>query len=281
MSRVTGSIAASFASSGGATQLDRHMQSYPLKLAKTFAFGRQLGVYLMDASPGILAGDRYELKWEFGENSQVLLTNQSYTKVHPARTSPGAEARPSEQHQRFALRSGAYVEYMPEPLMLYKDAVFDSETVIELEQGSHLLWSEVLCPGRTHRGEQFDYELYQSRLSVFLQEELIYSARQRIAPALHTPRQLGSWDRHTHLGTFLFFSEQANQELADRFREWLNPADQPASPSLSCGVSHTYKHGMAISILGQRVYEIQALLESIRTRIRSEVFGLEPLPFRK
>ncbi|TVY08557.1 urease accessory protein UreD [Paenibacillus cremeus] len=273
--RVTGAISATFTAETPSTrtQLQHHAQAYPLKIAKTFPFDHnQLGVYVMDASPGVMAGDRYELSWRFGEGTNVYITNQSYTKVHPARKNDTDPASPSSQRQQLSLAAGAYVEYMPEPLMLYKDAHFLSEAEVRMEPGAALIWSEIVCPGRTHRGELFQYERFVSRMTVWYAEELIFSARQRIEPtATQSPQALSRWDNSTHLGTLYLFSNQAGPQLVEGLREKLDTLSQ-AKPGLYCGVSLTYKHGLAVSVLGSRVYEIANLLTAAWEHIRKDAF---------
>ncbi|CAG7659115.1 urease accessory protein UreD [Paenibacillus allorhizosphaerae] len=281
MPEVTGAINAEFSSSGGETQLLRHQQSYPLKIAKTFRFeGRQLGVYVMDASPGMMAGDLYEQQWRFGKGTDVFITNQSYTKVHPARKSDNDPATPTRQRQTLHLASGAYVEYMPEPLMLYNQAYFLSETDIRMERDSTLIFSEIVCPGRTHRGEQFQYELYRSRLSVWYDDELIFTAKQLTEPGKHAPLGAGRWDGYTHLGSLYMFSTVADAALVEKLRDKLERKFPPGG-SLYFGISLTYKYGLAVSVLGRRVYEIADLLETAWGIIRSASFQKPPLSVPK
>lgn len=277
MPEVTGSVNAEFTTEGGITQLQSHTHAYPLKIAKTFPFeGQQLGVYLMDASPGVMAGDRYELGWHFGENTNVFVTNQSYTKVHPSKKDSGDRLNPSAQSQSLSLSCGAYVEYMPEPLMLYKDASFTSDMTVQLAKGASLFLSDIVCPGRTHRGEMFHYERYQSRLTVRYGSELIFSARQRVEPQRHTPQQIARWDSHTHAGMLYLFSERVNGKVVEALRERLTQQGF-LHPGLYIGVSLTYKFGLAVSVLGVRVYEIEALLKEAWTFLRAEVFNRNPL----
>ncbi|ALS20663.1 urease accessory protein UreD [Paenibacillus naphthalenovorans] len=276
MPEVTGSVNAEFTAKGGSTQLQCHTHAYPLKIAKTFPFEGQLGVYLMDASPGVMAGDRYELVWRFGENTNVFVTNQSYTKVHPSKKDGGTRLNPSAQSQSLSLHRGAYVEYMPEPLMLYKDASFASDMTVQMEEGASLFLSDIVCPGRTHRGEVFHYERYQSRLTVRYGNELIFSTKQRVEPQLQVPRQIARWDSHTHTGTLYLFSERVNANVAEALRERLAQQDS-LRPGLYYGISLTYKFGLAVSVLGVRVYEIEALLKEAWTFLRSEVFNRNPL----
>ncbi|MCZ8522344.1 MULTISPECIES: urease accessory protein UreD [Paenibacillus] len=277
MPRVTGSIAAALTRTGGATQLQSHSQSYPLKIAKTFPFpGQSLGVYVMDASPGIMAGDRYDLQWRFREGTRAYITNQSYTKVHPSRRGEDQPWHPSAQRQSLVLGPDSYVEYMPEPLMLYADAVLDAVTSIEMKSGSSLFLSDIVCPGRSHRGETFHYERYANRLTVSYEDELIFSGRQKVEPGRSDPRSVSRWDTYTHAGSLYLFSDRIRTEHAQALRTRMEER-YAAFPQLYFGSSMTYKHGLAVQVLGLRVYEIQELLEDVWGFLRSEIFGLEPL----
>lgn len=295
MPNVTGRISASFVEANGQTRLSDRFHAYPLKIAKAFPFeGGQLGVYVMDASPGIMSGDHYELDWSFGERTNVFVTNQSYTKVHPARTESGAagEAKTdvSRQKQTLRLERGSYVEYMPEPLMLYKNAAFLSSTEVHLEPGSVLLMSDVVCPGRTQRGEVFHYDRFQNKLSVTYSGELIYSGRQRIEPARQRLGAIGSWGTYTHSGTLYLFSDLVDAVLAERLRDFIQLEEQDGraqtnvpmpADRLYAGVSRTYKHGLVLSVLGHKVYEIQRLLDAAWHWLRRELFDKPPLLVRK
>lgn len=301
MANVTGRVSASFIKAEGLTRLDDRSHAYPLKIAKAFPFdGGQLGVYVMDASPGILSGDHYELNWRFGEETSVYITNQSYTKVHPARCSldSGANLQDSapteapltafplsQQKQTLWLMRGSYVEYMPEPLMLYKDALFSSTTEVHMEPDSALLMSDIVCPGRTQRGEIFQYIRYQNKLSVVYDGELIYTSKQRVEPGVRQFRGIGGWAEYTHNGSLYLFSNRVDEAFIEKLRELLDEMLQRPSgetkPSLFYGVSRTYKHGLIVSVLGHKVFEIQFLLDGVWQWIRRELFGKPPLQVRK
>ncbi|UUZ83990.1 urease accessory protein UreD [Paenibacillus sp. P26] len=283
MPKVTGSVSAEFTAArlGGDTELRSPLQSYPLKIAKTFPFEeRQLGVYLMDASPGIMAGDRYELDFRFGDYTRVFITNQSYTKVHPARKDEQGPADPGSQRRRLTLGAGAYAEYMPEPLMLYKEAHFTSETEVSMAPGSALFLSEIACPGRTHRGEIFQYEQYQNRMTVAYDGELIFCSRQRVRPESGRLQGIGSWDRYTHLGSLYLFSDRVSAAAAEELRERIE-AQAARFPDLWTGVSLTYKYGLTVSVMGQRVYELKSVLDGAWNHLREALFSLSPLAVPK
>ncbi|WNQ09516.1 urease accessory protein UreD [Paenibacillus aurantius] len=292
MPSLTGCLSAVFCHMEGQTRLAGKHHQYPLKIAKPFPLeDGQLGVYVMDASPGILAGDRYVMDWRVGEGAQVLITNQSYTKVHPARKSPNEEALPSSQIQTFALGRNSCVEYMPEPLMLYGDAVFESRTEVTMEEGAVLLFSDVVTPGRTLRGEVFRFEKYRSSFSVNYAGELIYSSRQQLEPGRRRADRLGSWGRYTHTGSLYVFSDRVDASFVEGLRQALEhgadtlrievPPEEDVPRPLDYGISQTYKHGLVLSAMGSRSYEIQGLLDLAWGFVRRELLGRPPLTIRK
>jgi urease accessory protein UreH len=78
MTEPTGEVSANFAIARGQTVITRKYHSSPLKIAKTFPLSHgQAAVYVMDSSPGMMAGDEYKLDLTLGENTKVYITNQS------------------------------------------------------------------------------------------------------------------------------------------------------------------------------------------------------------
>jgi urease accessory protein len=263
MPEYTAELEASFAFVGDHTELQHRFHKSPLKIAKTFIRDQQqLGVCIMDCSPGMMAGDKYRLAWRLLPDSSVFITNQSYTKVHPS------SERPACQLQTFHVAKNARLEYKPEPIMLYKGASFRAETEISFEPGAVVFWMDIICPGRVLRGEVFQYDRYDNRMKVYYKDELIYYNRQCVEPpkadtSLETAdsqktgfRSMGGWEDYTHQGTLNIFTDHMKREYLTPMHDLLQKY-----PELHCGVSLTYKHGMVLSVLGKSVWELQQLLD--------------------
>ncbi|RAP75560.1 urease accessory protein UreD [Paenibacillus montanisoli] len=247
----------------------------PLKIAKAFPMGDALGVIVMDVSPGLLSGDRYELQWKIGHEAHLFLTNQSFTKVHPAPDSMGGSAI----RQSFELGRNAIVESMPQPVMLYRDAVLESETVVRLEAGAVWMGAEVLCPGRTLRGERFAYRSYKNRLNVYDGEELIYAQRQVIVPEQQLLSAPGCLAELTHTGVFYAFSDRIKACHAECVRSTLEAIPNRSGHPIQWGVSLTYKHGLAVMAAGTAAWLIQEALAAVWRMLREEMLGLSPISF--
>jgi urease accessory protein len=257
MPEFTAELEASFAFVGDHTELQLSFHRSPLKIAKTFALDQQqIGVCVMDCSPGMMAGDKYGLTWHLLPGANVFITNQSYTKVHPSKE------RPAYQQMTFNIAKDARLEYKPEPIMLYKEASFRADTEIRLEAGSVVFWTDIVCPGRVLRGEVFQYVCYDNCIRVFYEQQLVYYNRQCVEPALSENqgkpdfRRFGGWESYTHQGTLYIFSDQINREHLLPIRALLDDF-----PHLQGAASLTYRHGIVISVLGISVWEIQQLLD--------------------
>ncbi|NOU99706.1 urease accessory protein UreD [Paenibacillus planticolens] len=284
MPSVSGEITAAFAVRSGITQLVRKYHASPLKIAKTFRYENgtltgdqpveQLGVYMMDCSPGLMSGDHYEINVRLEEGARVFLTNQSFTKVHPS-----LAQQSSSQRQSLHVETGALLEYIPEPLMLYKDARFFSETELHLAPGAACMISDILCPGRTQRGEVFQYSLYTNRMKVWYGTELIYYQNQRVEPQTMQLTAPGSWEQETHLGNLYVFSDRLKQQhLGDLLArlEKLNGMED-----VRIGASLTYKHGMIVTVMGRHAWKLQHVLAQAWHELRRSLLALTPLMINK
>ncbi|MEW9700666.1 urease accessory protein UreD [Paenibacillus sp. SI8] len=284
MPKVTGEISAEFAVRGGLTHLVRKYHASPLKIAKTFRYenetrmkdgdrAEQLGVYMMDCSPGMMSGDHYEIDVRLQEGARVFLTNQSFTKVHPSPQGGG-----SMQRQTIQLEADSLLEYIPEPLMLFKDADLHAELDVRLAPGAALVFSDVLCPGRTQRGEIFAYSSYSNRMNVWYGHELIYYQNQKIEPKSMLLASPGCWEHETHLGNLYIFSDGLERRHLEKVLEGM---EELARFQVRVGASLTFKHGLIVTVMGRHAWELQAALSKAWNIIRSSLFSLTPLRVNK
>lgn len=256
---------------GGGSELVSRYHTSPLKIAKTFKLGRQLAVVQMDGSPGMLAGDRYTFDWRLEENARLYATNQAYTRVHP---SGDGEQR---LVQRFELARDAVLEWMPEPIMLFQGARLFAETEIALAPGAICMACEVVSPGRLSRGESFAYALYDNRLSVRLNGELIHYQRQRWEPGRLPIDSAACFGDATHVGAFYVFSDRANADVAARLRERLNGIAALEALGVVWGVAHTARNGLVVQAAGGAAWRLERLLRAAWDEARGLLLGEPPL----
>ncbi|ANE48791.1 hypothetical protein SY83_08005 [Paenibacillus swuensis] len=251
--------------------LTERFHQAPLKISKTFELspGGELLVYMMDASPGILDGDRYEIQMHLGEGTQVYLTNQSYTKVHPTPKESSAMV------QTFTLERGSMLEYFPEPLIPYADSKFRSDTVFHLSEDAVVMYGDIVTPGRIHHGEQFLYERLDSHMEAYRDGKLIAWDHFHLKPRDHRFRTLGALEHYTHAGALWIFAPGVNEEILRELR-----AHFPAE-GLLIGASLTAEQGLLVRMLGTQVWKLQETMQTLAGLCRKLLLDKEPHRIRR
>lgn len=273
----TSVLRASFENKGYGTVLTDKYHTAPIKIAKSFPLEQQLGIIIMDVSPGLLEGDRYELDWSAGEDAHAYITNQSYTKVHPCSEEGG-----SSMSQTFTLHPGSIIEHMPEPVMLYKEASFHNETLVYLKAGAIWMQADVVCPGRTLRNEIFQYRGFRNSLSVYYEDELVFTQRQRVEPDIQQLNAPGSWEEMTHSGAFYVFSDKLTSAHLDAVIEKLNQLPETfGHHTVVAGASKTHKFGIAVLAASTAAWPLQQALRLIWEAVRQALLGKQALSFLK
>ncbi len=264
----------------GKPELISRYHTSPLKIAKTFRLGnenwRQLAVVQMDGSPGLLEGDRYAFDWQLRENAKLYATNQAYTRVHPCESESGN----SRLHHKFSLEAGAVLEWIPEPVTLFREARFVTETEVDLAEGSVCMMSDIFCPGRLSRGEAFAFHSYDAKVSVRHKGELVHYQRQKWEPAILPVGNAGCFGEFTHVGTFSVFSDRVTAGTEEKIREALEGAEG-IPEGLSWGVARTARHGIVVQAAGHAAWKLQRLLLTAWDVARLQLLDQPPLRLLK
>ncbi|MFC8536507.1 urease accessory protein UreD [Streptomyces sp. NPDC057249] len=153
-----------FAVRGGRTDLVGRYQKTPLQIMRPLWIDpAQPGmsyVYLMATGGGIAQADRYRMDFHCGPGTQVHLTTQAATKVFRM------EHDYASQRVHLTAEAGSYVEYLPDPLIPFRDARFYQRTEVTVAPGATVLVGDTLTAGRLARGERHVYRMLATDLRV-------------------------------------------------------------------------------------------------------------------
>ena len=117
---------------------------------------------IISVGGGILQGDRYTIDITVGAGACAHVTSQGANRVHRM------DANYASQHQSVTLESGAYLEYLPDVTILYRDARFIGQTDIVVADDATLLYGEMILAGRKHHraDERFGFDLLSTAVAV-------------------------------------------------------------------------------------------------------------------
>ncbi|MEL6579691.1 MAG: urease accessory protein UreD, partial [Cyanobacteria bacterium J06621_12] len=100
----------------GKTVCQHQYTTFPLRLSTPFylegAASRRAYHYLINTSPGLLAGDELNLSLQLEEDSHLHLTDQAATKIHPM---PLNNSKGVINYQ-ITVEANASLELCPEPI---------------------------------------------------------------------------------------------------------------------------------------------------------------------
>lgn len=190
-------------------------QQAPLRVIRPFypEGERPAHLYLLNATAGILEGDRLEISLRLEKGTHAVVTTPSATRVHPT---PSGEAR---QRTSLSVGPGATLEYLAEPVLPYAGSAFHQTTEIFLEEEAILFYADLLGPGRLARGESFAYRFYENQLRIVDPEGVVAQERFRLAPSERPLAEIGVMEGFSHLGAlYLFCPEPAREALLAAFR---------------------------------------------------------------
>jgi len=145
---------------GGRTVLARQALCAPFHLSKPYWDGRVLHAQVVNATAGILAGDRLELTARVAAGAALRLTTPAATRAYMM------AAGTAQCRQTFLVEAGGWLEYAPEPLVPHRDSDYAQHTRIEVAAGGDVCWVDALAPGRVGRGETWAWRRLQLTLAV-------------------------------------------------------------------------------------------------------------------
>lgn len=250
-----GRLSARLAYVNGRTRMVECQQSAPLKIARTFeAENGGLDICIMDASPGLLAGDDYQMDWRVEEGARVRITTQGATRVHPA------QGRSSRQTTRVLVAAESRLEMWPETIIPFAGADFISTTELFLEEGAQLVLFESVSAGRVARNEAFAFKSLDSRVVVRDRRGPLLYTRNRFVPDEFSPQNPFSWGGAMQWSCLYMFGSFAAPEL-EKANHVLRKYEVQGSTSL---LAH---NGMTVAMLGQRAHDLRCVALEIKETV--------------
>lgn len=227
--------------------------------------------YLLNPGGGYLDGDNYRMDITLEEDAKLTLTTQSSTKVYKT---PKQQAY---QVATFNLKKNSYLEYLPDALIAYKDAKYFQETNIYMEEGSTLLYSEILTPGWSPDGDHFSYQMLRLKTNIYMEDELILYDHIKLQPEAQDMLGLGFMEGYTHLGSLVVIGEKTNNELLDRLYE----AIKEETGDFVFGLSKLPVEGFTIRIMANYTQVIEGIIDLCHQIISDQWYQKKPSFLRK
>jgi urease accessory protein len=229
-------------------------------------------LFMISTAGCVLQGDRLALEVRLAPGARAHVTTQSATKVHTM------DANYAVQTQSIALADGAYLEFMPEPLIPHRGARYLADTRITIAPTATLLYSEILQPGRKHHhpDECFGATVLSLALGAERPDgQALFTEKLVIEPARRAMRQTGVMDAFDVFGNVVLLTPK---DAADRIHARLD-AEVDHANGLAFGACRLPNDaGLVFKVLGRETAQVKAKVREFWAIARHEITGTELAP---
>lgn len=266
-----------FAASMGATRIVRQSLHGPLYILRPIYTDPRRPdmafIYALQMGDGLVQGDRYRIDLDCAPNSAVHFTTQAATKLYRM------DNNFATQMVNVRADEGAYVEYLPDPVIPFRNARFYQRIRLTVASSASVVLGEILLPGRVAYGEVHAYTLYYADTEISgLDGTPFVIDRIKLTPAKAPPRSPGHFGPFDVLATLYIMTRQAPvRQLSDRLHCCLT-----SQASVLAGVSELPNDcGVAVRMLGASAPEVRAAFHLAWNEARLLLIGTPAPDLRK
>jgi urease accessory protein len=258
------------------TYIHRQFASYPFHVCRPH--------YLTDDPPGLatlytqsLAGgifekDRLNMAMHCGPGTMVHCTSQASTIVH-------AMSDGDARHRvEIEIENDAFVEYMPDPVILFPSAHFSSSIAINIAPSGELILCDSIL-SHDPLGKNGVFRQLKSELVVSDEAgTLLACDRFLVSGTTFLSQSPGICGSYSAFGSIFFISRSSQKEvMIDAIRSGLDRLS-----GIYGGVSHMPNEcGIVTRILASNAHSMRSGINAVWSSVRCMRFGTAPRPRRK
>jgi urease accessory protein len=223
---------------------------------------------IISVGGGLLQGDRYKIDIRVAEGACAHVTSQSANRIHQM------DANYASQHQSVHVASGAYLEYLPDFTIAYRDSRFINHTDIVIAPDATLLFGEMVLAGRKHHHpkERFGLDLLSIAVvvrrpdgrKIFAEKILI----ETDDPTIDDPAVMRGFDAFANI--MCLTPPPVAARIKTRFETHFPDAPRRAA----AGVSRLPNDaGLMLRAVGRETYDVREQVRRFWRIVREEARG--------
>ena len=210
-----GTLDLRFSSINGKTLPTRSHTTAPLRIQRPFypaAAPKNCQSVIVHTAGGMVGGDRLGLAITAEPNTQSLVTTAAAHKVY---RSQGAW---SKQTIQLSVGAGAYMEWLPQELILFNGGRFQQSVRVDLEPGGIWMGWDITRFGRSARGETLQTGEWRSQTEIWQQGKPLWIDRQQLSGGSEVLSSYNGLAGYPVVGTFLLLGQSIDSEQLNHIR---------------------------------------------------------------
>ncbi|MCG3411710.1 urease accessory protein UreD [Staphylococcus massiliensis] len=221
--------------------------------------------YLSNVGGGYLDGDTYRMGVTVNPNAKVTLTTQGATKIYKSPTNP------VEQYQTFDIDDNAYMEYVGDPIIAYRNARFFQHNRFNMTDTSAMFYTDILTPGYAKDDTDFSYDYMHLINEIYVNDRLAVYDNLIMNPQEKRMADMGYMEGYTHLGSCYYIHPDVTQSLIDDIYELIKPFTRDCR----IGLTLLPLKGLSIRVLANKTQRIEQVFLEVQKYIMDKHYERE------
>lgn len=205
-----------FANVNGKTLPIRSYSTSPLRIQRPFypaAAPDNCQSVIVHTAGGMVGGDRLEMAITAAADTQTLVTTAAAHKVY--RT----QGNTAQQIIQLTVGPGAYMEWLPQELILFDGGQFQQSLRVDLTPGGRWIGWDITRFGRSARGERLQSGGWRSSTEIWQQDHPLWIDRQQLAGGSDVLDSYHGLAGYPVVGTFLCLGQPITHDQLGGLRD--------------------------------------------------------------
>ncbi|MGL4848185.1 MAG: urease accessory protein UreD [Clostridium sp.] len=228
--------------------------------------------FLIQIGGGYVEGEKFLNNIEVEEEARAIVTTQASTKVYKCENK-----RETYQKTNIRLDKNSILEYITDPVILYRSARYKQENNIYMDETATLIYTDGITSGWSPDGQQFQYDSARLKTNLYFNNELVLLDNLVMEPAKYNINDIGYLEGYLNFGTMLVIDKNINEKFIENMRKEL----EEVNLDVSFGVSRLEVNGFVLRVIGNLTQDIEKVISICHTYVRREILNSIPLEIRK
>ncbi len=228
--------------------------------------------FLMQLGGGVVEGEHYNISIELKEEARAVITTQAANKVYKCEND-----LESLQETIIKLHENSILEYINDPVILYKDAKYKQENKIYMTKSSTLIYTDGITSGWSPDKKRFQYKRARLKTDIYMDHNLVLSDNMIINPRENNIDDLGFMEGYKNFATLIIINDNIDEKIIEKLRCKITDLNL----DVNVGISSIEVNGFIVRIMGNLTQEIESIILLCHNYIRRNILNSENFVIRK
>ena len=176
--------------------------------------------FLIQIGGGYVEGEKFLNNIEVKENARAIVTTQASAKIYKCENK-----LETYQKTNIKLDKNSILEFVTDPVILYKDAKYKQENNIYMDETSTFIYTDGITSGWSPDGQDFKYDRAKLQTNLYYNGELVLLDNLVMEPAKYDISHIGYLEGYLNFGTLLVVDKKIDKKFIEEMRKELENVD--------------------------------------------------------